>query len=103
MGLFDGYNPTGSSVTNLQALSNWAYAVSRSADLSIPTNDAFGLAKATGVPLSSPLGRWMHQVSETAEAGGVGGVGIFDALRAAQRQLASPFGRWAQALSRAMS
>ena len=103
MGLYDGYSPTGSSVTNLSALNAWAYAVSTSADLGIPTADAFSLVKATGVPLSSPLGKWMEQVSETAEAGGAGGVGIFDALRACQRQLASPFGRWAQELSRAMS
>lgn len=102
MGLFDAYSPTGSEITNISALSRWAYAVSRSADLGIPTDDALTLAKATGEPLSSPLGRWLRQISETAEAGGAGGVGIFDALKAAQVQLSSPFGRWAASLSRQM-
>lgn len=104
MGLYDGFNATGSNVTNRTALSNWAAAVSAAVDAGVPTNDALTLAKATGEPLSSPLGRWLRQISETAEAAPPsGGVGIFDTLKAAQVQLSSPFGRWAARLSSAMS
>lgn len=104
MGLYEGFSAVGSSVTNIPALSAWAFSVSQAVDAGVPTDDAFGLLKATGVPLSSPLGKWMEQISETAEATPPsGGVGIFDSLRACQRQLSSPFGRWAQELSRAMS
>ena len=82
MGLYEGFSAVGSSVTNIQALSAWAHSVSDAVDAGVPTDDAFGLLKATGVPLSSPLGKWMEQVSETAEATPPsGGVGIFDTLR----------------------
>lgn len=103
MGLYDGFNATGSNVTDRGALAAWAYAVSKAADSRVATNDALTLAKAVGEPLSSPLGQWMIQVSATAEAGGGSGVGIFDALRRAQVSLSSPFGKWAATLSQRLS
>jgi hypothetical protein len=102
---FDSYTPTGSGVTNLHAMRAWAYAVSLTAGSggAVQTDDAHGLARATNVPASSPLGRWMRRISTVAEAGGSGGNGLLDALKAAQIQLGSPFGKWAARLSSAMS
>lgn len=104
MGLLDGFTAVGASVTNKTALRAWAATVCTAVDAGVPTDDALGLAKAVGVPLSSPLGRWLLQISETAEATPPsGGVGIFDSLKASQVPLSSPFGKWAQRLSHAMS
>ncbi len=100
MSLYDGFSPTGSGVTNVQALALWAKKVATAIDLGAASG-TLSLAKTLGVPLSSPLGRWIVKVSEAADAGGTpDNPSIY--LKNAQIQIDSPFGRWAMRISQAL-